>query len=186
MLQAEVTERLLDRLEDCRRSFPAAAVLGGACDAVARRLRGGRAGIERLLVLDSSPAMLARVRAQHDEQQVRLHACMCMHARLFAGGQGILLHLLEGLGMLMDVVRCLHAAVVMHGEKGAEGYCCGACVRVLQGQAQGAGSGRQPELSCIEADEEALPLREHSLDCESLSIIVTPYVLCFLAGECSP
>lgn len=29
-LQATVTERLLDRLEDCKRSFPAAAVLGGA------------------------------------------------------------------------------------------------------------------------------------------------------------
>ena len=66
-----MSERLLDRLEDCRRSFPAAAVLGGACDAVVRRLRSGRAGIETLLVVDSSSAMLRRIARQQQQQQVR-------------------------------------------------------------------------------------------------------------------
>ena len=60
--------------EDCRRTFPAAAVLGGACDAVVRRLGHGRAGIETLLVLDSSRAMLQRVARQQREQQVRRQA----------------------------------------------------------------------------------------------------------------
>ncbi|KAK9837273.1 hypothetical protein WJX81_002822 [Elliptochloris bilobata] len=58
-LLGEVTERLLDRLEDCRRSFPVAAIIGGAGTSVAARLTGARAGVETLLHLDDSPAMLA-------------------------------------------------------------------------------------------------------------------------------
>ena len=38
VLQAEVTERLLDRLEDCVREFPVAACIGGAASAVAQQL----------------------------------------------------------------------------------------------------------------------------------------------------
>ncbi len=45
-MQDTVAERLLDRLEDCRRSFERAAVLGGAGARVASRLAGGRAGIQ--------------------------------------------------------------------------------------------------------------------------------------------
>ncbi len=60
--QGEVTERLLDRLEDCRRSFPVAAIIGGAGTAVAERLTNGRAGVATLLHIDDSPAMLARAR----------------------------------------------------------------------------------------------------------------------------
>ena len=37
-LQAEVTDRLLDRLEDCVREFPVAACIGGAATAVAHQL----------------------------------------------------------------------------------------------------------------------------------------------------
>ena len=62
--QAEVAERLLDRLEDCRRTFPTAAVLGGAAEAVVTRMCGGRAGIERVVLLDSSAAMLERCKQQ--------------------------------------------------------------------------------------------------------------------------
>lgn len=68
-LQVEVAERLLDRLEDCKRAFPVAGVLGGSGGAVLQRLKSGRAGIERVLYLDSSRDMLARVRKQ---QQVSL------------------------------------------------------------------------------------------------------------------
>lgn len=46
MAQDVVAERLLDRLEDCRRSFETAVVLGGAGAQVAERLAGGRSGIQ--------------------------------------------------------------------------------------------------------------------------------------------
>ncbi len=58
--QGEVVDRLLDRLEDVRRGFPVAAVVGGAAAAAAARLTGGRAGVARLLHVDDSPGMLAR------------------------------------------------------------------------------------------------------------------------------
>ncbi len=41
-----MADRLLDRLEDCRRSFERAIILGGAGAKVAERLAGGRAGIQ--------------------------------------------------------------------------------------------------------------------------------------------
>ena len=44
--QDVVADRLLDRLEDCRRSFERAVILGGAGAKVAERLAGGRAGIQ--------------------------------------------------------------------------------------------------------------------------------------------
>ena len=59
-----MAERLLDRLEDCRRTFPRAAVLGGAAEAVVARMCGGRAGIESVVLLDSSHAMLERCKQQ--------------------------------------------------------------------------------------------------------------------------
>lgn len=59
--QAEIAERLLDRLEDCKRAFPLAAVLGGAGESIIKKLGGGRAGIEEIHYLDQSPAMLSRV-----------------------------------------------------------------------------------------------------------------------------
>ena len=60
--QAEMAERLLDRLQDCKRTFPVAAVLGGAAESVLKRLRGTDAGIEQVYYIDQSPAMLERGR----------------------------------------------------------------------------------------------------------------------------
>lgn len=58
-----MAERLLDRLEDCRRTFPQAVVLGGAGAQVLQRLGSGRAGIESVAYLDTSQGMLDRARA---------------------------------------------------------------------------------------------------------------------------
>lgn len=52
-----VAENLLDRLEDCRKSFPTALCLGGSLEAV-RRLIGGRGAIEKLIMMDTSHDML--------------------------------------------------------------------------------------------------------------------------------
>lgn len=60
--QDQVCSRLLDRLEDVRRLFPVAVSLGTAGDVVARHVAGGRGGIERLVVVDSSQRMLHRCR----------------------------------------------------------------------------------------------------------------------------
>ena len=57
-LLREVGERLLDRLDDVRRGFPAALDLGSHDGVVARLLRG-RGGIETLIHCDVSPAMAA-------------------------------------------------------------------------------------------------------------------------------
>ncbi|DBB03612.1 hypothetical protein WJX82_000053 [Trebouxia sp. C0006] len=62
-LLAAVTEALLDRLEDCKRTFPTVAVLGGAGDVVTSRLSNGRAGITKVLQMDISPGMLQRDQA---------------------------------------------------------------------------------------------------------------------------
>ncbi|GIL64585.1 hypothetical protein Vafri_18484 [Volvox africanus] len=70
-LLAAVSERLLDRLDDCRRSFPTAVVLGGAALPVLHQLAGGRAGIERVLVVDTSQDMLNRVKREEAESRSR-------------------------------------------------------------------------------------------------------------------
>ena len=64
MVQVAVTESLLDRLEDCKRTFPTVAVLGGAGDVVTSRLSNGRAGITKVLQMDISPGMLLRDQAK--------------------------------------------------------------------------------------------------------------------------
>ncbi|KAG2497192.1 hypothetical protein HYH03_004781 [Edaphochlamys debaryana] len=71
-LLGAVSERLLDRLEDCKRAFPTAVVLGGAALSVVGQLAGGRAGIERVIVVDPSPAMLQRI--QREEVEARRRA----------------------------------------------------------------------------------------------------------------
>ncbi|PNW74084.1 hypothetical protein CHLRE_13g584750v5 [Chlamydomonas reinhardtii] len=68
-LLGAVSGRLLDRLEDCRVRFPTAVVLGGAALPVVRQLGGGRAGIERVIVIDSSQEMLDRL--QREEAEAR-------------------------------------------------------------------------------------------------------------------
>lgn len=48
-----VAENLLDRLEDCKKTFPTALALGGSLQAVRRLLRG-RGAIEKLIMMDAS------------------------------------------------------------------------------------------------------------------------------------
>lgn len=57
-LVREVAARLVDRLEDIRRGFPSALVLGGHGGLLGPVLQG-RFGVERLVVADGAPAMLA-------------------------------------------------------------------------------------------------------------------------------
>ncbi|KAG6556598.1 hypothetical protein Mapa_001539 [Marchantia paleacea] len=54
-----VTENLLDRLDDCNRSFPTALNLGGAFQHVNQLLQG-RGGIERMISIDMSEDMMRR------------------------------------------------------------------------------------------------------------------------------
>lgn len=49
-------------MEDCKRDFPIAAVIGGAGESVLSRLTNGRAGITEMHYLDHSPVMLNRAR----------------------------------------------------------------------------------------------------------------------------
>ncbi|KAM3324580.1 putative methyltransferase, mitochondrial [Capsicum chacoense] len=48
-----VAENLLDRLEDCKKTFPTALCMGGSLEAIRRLLRG-RGGIEKLIMMDTS------------------------------------------------------------------------------------------------------------------------------------
>ncbi|KAL4180913.1 hypothetical protein AMTRI_Chr12g268480 [Amborella trichopoda] len=54
-----VTDNLLDRLQDCRRTFPTALCLGGSLTSVKRLLRG-RGAIETLIMMDTSHDMIKR------------------------------------------------------------------------------------------------------------------------------
>lgn len=63
-LTDEVASRLVDRLEDCTRSFPKALILGGAGLQVIHALRGGRGGVESATLVDTSQGMLHRAQRQ--------------------------------------------------------------------------------------------------------------------------
>ncbi|KAG6427912.1 hypothetical protein SASPL_112159 [Salvia splendens] len=52
-----VAENLLDRLEDCKKTFPSALCMGGSLEAI-RRLLNGRGGIEKLTMMDTSVDMV--------------------------------------------------------------------------------------------------------------------------------
>ncbi|XP_020554590.1 putative methyltransferase At1g22800 isoform X2 [Sesamum indicum] len=52
-----VAENLLDRLEDCKKTFPTALCMGGSLEAI-RRLLQGRGGIEKLIMMDTSHDMV--------------------------------------------------------------------------------------------------------------------------------
>ncbi|PIN09594.1 putative methyltransferase [Handroanthus impetiginosus] len=56
-LMDEVAENLLDRLEDCKKTFPTALCMGGSLEAI-RRLLNGRGGIEKLIMMDTSHEMV--------------------------------------------------------------------------------------------------------------------------------
>ncbi|KAG6592372.1 putative methyltransferase, mitochondrial, partial [Cucurbita argyrosperma subsp. sororia] len=52
-----VAENLLDRLEDCKRTFPTALCLGGSLKAIRRSFRG-RGSVEKLIMMDASHDMI--------------------------------------------------------------------------------------------------------------------------------
>ncbi|KAG8633589.1 hypothetical protein MANES_18G119700v8 [Manihot esculenta] len=52
-----VADNLLDRLEDCKRTFPTALCMGGSLEAI-KRLLCGRGSIEKLIMMDMSYDML--------------------------------------------------------------------------------------------------------------------------------
>lgn len=54
-----VADNLLDRLQDCKKTFPSALCLGGSLQAVTRSIRG-HGGIEKLIVMDTSHDMVQR------------------------------------------------------------------------------------------------------------------------------
>nr|DAD23997.1 TPA_asm: hypothetical protein HUJ06_025460 [Nelumbo nucifera] len=52
-----IADNLLDRLEDCKKTFPTALCLGGSLEAIRRLLRG-RGGIQKLIMMDTSYDMV--------------------------------------------------------------------------------------------------------------------------------
>ena len=54
----ELARRLLDRLRDIKRDFKRVVVLGGACEAITRRLLAEREDVETIVVVDLSKDML--------------------------------------------------------------------------------------------------------------------------------
>ena len=68
-LTDEVAARLVDRLEDCTKSFPRALVLGGAGLQVLRALRGGRGGVESAALVDTSQGMLDRAAQEFNDSR---------------------------------------------------------------------------------------------------------------------
>ncbi|KAL0917676.1 hypothetical protein M5K25_012755 [Dendrobium thyrsiflorum] len=56
-----VAENLLDRLEDCKKTFSTALCLGGSSEAI-RRLIRGRGGIEKLIMMDMSLDMVKHLK----------------------------------------------------------------------------------------------------------------------------
>ncbi|XP_042439864.1 putative methyltransferase At1g22800, mitochondrial [Zingiber officinale] len=61
-----VAENLLDRLHDCRKTFPTSLCLGGSLEAV-RRLLHGRGGIEKLIMMDMSFDMIKALKDTDDK-----------------------------------------------------------------------------------------------------------------------
>lgn len=61
-----VADRLLDRLEDCKKDFPTALCLGGSMEPV-QRLLHGRGGIEKLIMMDMSQDMIKKCRGMEEK-----------------------------------------------------------------------------------------------------------------------
>ncbi|KAF8025172.1 hypothetical protein BT93_F2113 [Corymbia citriodora subsp. variegata] len=62
-----VAENLLDRLEDCKKTFPTALCLGGSLEAVRRLLRG-RGAIEKLIMMDMSCDMIQQCKEREQDK----------------------------------------------------------------------------------------------------------------------
>ncbi|KAK9804027.1 hypothetical protein WJX73_003892 [Symbiochloris irregularis] len=63
-----VADNILDRLDDCRPSFPTIAVVGGATLPILTKLATSRHATGSVLVLDESPAMLRRTKLLVEKQ----------------------------------------------------------------------------------------------------------------------
>jgi hypothetical protein len=85
-LLLHITERLLDRLEDCLSKFPTAVILGGAGEVVAQGLAGGRAGVEKVIHMDTSPAMLELAKVKHHSYRDVIHLCALVIALILCDG----------------------------------------------------------------------------------------------------
>lgn len=68
-LRDEVASRLVDRLDDIRKKFPVAADIGCNTGNIARAL-GKRGGIQKLVHIDSSAAMLAKAKEENSRQEL--------------------------------------------------------------------------------------------------------------------
>ncbi|KAL3737020.1 hypothetical protein ACJRO7_025874 [Eucalyptus globulus] len=62
-----VAENLLDRLEDCKKTFPTALCLGGSLEAV-RRLSRGRGAIQKLIMMDMSSDMIQQCKEREQDK----------------------------------------------------------------------------------------------------------------------
>ena len=133
----EVTGRLLDRLADVKRTFPRALVLGGASDAVVRRLLSDRPDVRHIVVTDISADMLDFVRANVERER--------------------------GAEALDDEPSSRASAPAdAEDENGSSAshaaYSLGRSVRTRNS------AGHDVRIHFVRCDEEALPIRAHSVD----------------------
>ncbi|KZV27382.1 methyltransferase [Dorcoceras hygrometricum] len=61
-----VAENLLDRLDDCKRTFPTTLCMGGSLEAITRLLPG-RGGIKKLIMMDTSHEMVKLCKKSEQE-----------------------------------------------------------------------------------------------------------------------
>jgi SAM-dependent methyltransferase len=106
-LTAEVTARLLDRLEDIRRDFPRVLVLGGQ-QGILERTLAGRFGIELLVTTDTVPGMLGAARPSTLQVLADEEALPFGPGRFDAVLSVMLLHWVNDLpGTLAQISTCL-------------------------------------------------------------------------------
>ncbi|KAK7401488.1 hypothetical protein VNO78_13014 [Psophocarpus tetragonolobus] len=74
-LLTSVSQNLLDRLQDCKRTFPAALCLGGSLQPVARALSSPphNGGVEKLIVVDASYDMVRACKEASHHHAVETH-----------------------------------------------------------------------------------------------------------------
>ncbi|KAH1255958.1 putative methyltransferase, mitochondrial [Glycine soja] len=70
-----VAQNLLDRLQDCKKTFPTALCLGGSLQPITRSLSAPPApgGVEKLIVMDASYDMLQACKNAHHNATVETH-----------------------------------------------------------------------------------------------------------------
>ncbi|KAH1223052.1 putative methyltransferase, mitochondrial [Glycine max] len=68
-----VAQNLLDRLQDCKKTFPTALCLGGSLQPITRSLSVPPGGVEKLIVMDASYDMLQACKNAHHNATVETH-----------------------------------------------------------------------------------------------------------------